>query len=64
MNRGDARAAAVKLVYEWEMGGEGGEETRLTDAPGLDDGPEYSPDGRHLWFCSVRSGLMQIWSLP
>ncbi len=29
MNRGDARVAAVKLVYEWEMGGEGGEETRL-----------------------------------
>ena len=29
MNRSTARAHAMKLVYEWEMGGEGGEETRL-----------------------------------
>lgn len=42
---------------------DGGEETRLTDAPGLNDGPEYSPDGKHIWFNSVRSGLMQIWRM-
>lgn len=42
---------------------EGGPETRLTDTPGLDDGPEYSPDGRHIWFNSVRSGLMQVWRM-
>lgn len=42
---------------------EGGVERRLTDAPGLDDGPEYSPDGRHIWFNSVRSGLMQVWRM-
>ncbi len=41
----------------------GGEETRLTDAPGLNDGPEYSPDGKHIWFNSVRSGLMQIYRM-
>lgn len=41
----------------------GGEETRLTDAPGLNDGPEYSPDGKHIWFNSVRSGLMQVWRM-
>lgn len=29
MDRTMARAAAMKLVYEWEMGGDGGEETRL-----------------------------------
>ena len=28
MDRTEARAAAMKLVYEWEMGGDGGEETR------------------------------------
>ena len=42
------------LAYCAERGGEydvytipveGGEETRLTTAKGLDDGPDYSPDG-------------------
>lgn len=41
----------------------GGEEVRLTNAPGLDDGPEYSPDGRYIWFNSVRTGLMQVWRM-
>ena len=29
MDRKTARAQAMKLVYEWEMGGDGGEDTRL-----------------------------------
>lgn len=29
MDRTVARAHAMKLVYEWEMGGEGGEETKI-----------------------------------
>jgi len=40
-----------------------GEETRLTDAKGLDDGPEYSPDGRYIYFNSTRSGKMQLWRM-
>jgi TolB protein len=40
----------------------GGRETRLTTAPGLDDGPDYAPDGR-IWFNSVRSGVMKIWRM-
>jgi len=60
------------LVYTAERGGnfdiykissEGGEELRLTDAPGLDDGPEYSPDGKYIYFNSVRSGTMQLWRM-
>lgn len=42
---------------------EGGVETRLTNEPGLDDGPEYSPCGRYIWFNSVRAGLMQAWRM-
>src|SRR5438552_12102480 len=60
------------LVYTGERGGEfdvyriavdGGEETRLTTAPGLDDGPEYSPDGAYIYSNSVRSGTMQLWRM-
>jgi len=41
---------------------EGGEERRLTTATGLDDGPDYAPDGR-IWFNSERTGLMKIWRM-
>jgi TolB protein len=41
----------------------GGEEKRLTDAKGLDDGPEYSPDGRSIYFNSDRTGTMQVWRM-
>jgi hypothetical protein len=41
----------------------GGEETRLTTAKGLDDGPEYSPDGTFIYFNSERTGSMQIWRM-
>ena len=42
---------------------EGGEETRLTTTAGLDDGSEYSPDGRYIYFNSMRSGSMEIWRM-
>jgi Tol biopolymer transport system component len=42
---------------------DGGEETRLTTAEGLDDGPDYTPDGKWIYFNSVRTGLMQIWRM-
>lgn len=41
----------------------GGEEIRLTTSPGLDDGPEYSPCGKYVYFNSVRTGTMQIWRM-
>ena len=41
----------------------GGQETRLTTAEGLDDGPEYSSDGQYIYFNSVRTGTMQIWRM-
>ncbi|MEY3188698.1 MAG: hypothetical protein RIT41_1233 [Bacteroidota bacterium] len=39
----------------YAMSSEGGAETRLTDAEGLDDGPEYSPDGKYIYMNSFRS---------
>jgi Tol biopolymer transport system component len=60
------------LVYTGQRNGEfdvykvgvsGGEEIRLTSAPGLDDGPEFTPDGKYIYFNSVRSGRMQVWRM-
>ena len=41
----------------------GGNETRLTSALGLNDGPEYDCDGEYIWFNSVRTGRMQAWRM-
>ena len=60
------------LIYTAERNGnydiyripaKGGQETRLTEAEGLDDGSEYSPDGTYIYFNSARTGTMQIWRM-
>jgi len=38
-------------------------EIRLTTAKGLDDGPEYTPDGKYIYFNSNRTGTMQIYRM-
>ncbi len=38
-------------------------ETRLTNFPTLSDGPEYTPDGKYIYFNSVRTGTMKIWRM-
>ncbi len=40
----------------------GGPETKLTEAKGLDDGPDYDRFG-NIWFNSVRTGHMQIYRM-
>jgi TolB protein len=40
-----------------------GKEINLTNTAGLDDGPEYSPDGQWIYFNSTRTGQMQIWRM-
>ncbi len=63
------------LIYTGGRGGEfdifripsdgSGPEENLTRTAGLDDGPEFTPDGRYIYFNSVRgaSGRMQIWRM-
>lgn len=51
------------LPAETQAGASLGQETRLTTAKGLDDGPEYSPDGKYIYFNSERTGHMQIWRM-
>ena len=41
----------------------GGIETRLTEAKGLDDGPDYSSDGQWIYFNSDRTGRMNVWRM-
>lgn len=38
-------------------------ETQLTDTEGLDDGSEYAPDGKRIYFNSNRTGAMQLWHM-
>jgi TolB protein len=52
------------LVYDiYKIPATGGEEVRLTNTPGLEDGSEYSPDGRYIYFNSSRTGRMQLWRM-
>lgn len=47
----------------YKIPAEGGGEIRLTESPGLNDGPEFSPDGQFIYFNSSRTGKMQIWRM-
>lgn len=47
----------------YKISADGGDEIRLTNSPGLSDGPEFSPDGKYIYFNSTRSGLMQLWRM-
>ena len=40
-----------------------GDEINLTNSRGLDDGPEFTPDGKFIYFNSTRSGTMQLWRM-
>lgn len=50
-------------VDVYAISAHGGEEWQLTKNAAFNDGPEYSPDGKHIWFNSTRSGLMQCWRM-
>jgi Tol biopolymer transport system component len=43
---------------------EGGKNQRLTHSSAYDDGPDYSPDGKWIYFNSDRAGSFDIWRMP
>jgi hypothetical protein len=45
----------------WTVPAAGGAARPLIVGPGVDDGPEYSPNGKYLYFNSTRSGAMALW---
>jgi Tol biopolymer transport system component len=51
--------AQEKDIYV--MRADGTHVRRLTDSPGLDEGPEFSPDGTKIAFSSARDGQQEIY---
>jgi Tol biopolymer transport system component len=52
-------------VYDiYKISVNGGEEIQLTNNKGTHvDGPEYSPDGKYIYYNGNQSGTMQIWRM-
>lgn len=48
----------------WLVPAAGGEPKRLTNTPGTNTHPRWSPDGKTIAFVSSRGGSSQIWLLP
>lgn len=42
----------------------GGQEERLTTSTGYEDGSEYSPDGKWIYYNSDRAGNQDVWRMP
>ena len=56
-----SRSAAYN-IYRKSING--GAEIPLTDlSTGLADGPEYSPDGKYIYYNSTQTGTMQVWRM-
>lgn len=45
----------------WTVAADGGEPLQVTDDAGTNWAPAWSPDGRHLYFSSDRTGSVNIW---
>lgn len=65
----DLSPDGTSIVFEWRddlwrVDSKGGRAERLTAHPARDSFPQYSPDGKTLYFCSSRSGFLQLFSMP
>lgn len=54
-----------KTYDVYKMNINGGQEIKLTNTPegGHVDGPEYSPDGKYIYFNANFTGTMQLWRM-
>jgi TolB protein len=48
----------------YRIDADGSRELRMTTNKAEDDGPEYSADGKWVYFCSKRSGKWDAWRMP
>ncbi|HLF56749.1 MAG TPA: protein kinase, partial [Thermoanaerobaculia bacterium] len=48
----------------WTVAAEGGEPVAVTEDAATDWSPEWSPDGRWLYFSSDRGGSFNLWRVP
>lgn len=48
----------------YRIDSDGSSELRMTTNKAEDDGPEYSADGKWVYFCSKRSGKWDAWRMP
>jgi TolB protein len=55
---------ADKNADVYRVGLDGSGELRMTMNIAEDDGPEYSADGKWVYFCSKRSGKWDAWRMP
>src|SRR5262249_43734778 len=60
-NRVDKGKMNVSNYDIWTRPINSKKEPELTKSAGLDDGADYSADGKWLYWNSVRTGQMQIW---
>lgn len=51
-------------LWALDMATKGAQPRRLTTHPESDSSPEWSADGREIYFLSSRSGSSQVWRLP